>query len=146
MQRSREKSNIQSNLLSLCLSVSLPLCLFVALAEAAYVTKNPKTTPLQKLGRGVVNVVTGVLELPREIYMQTQATIQQGEYPFAAFPVGIVKGAVPGVVKALGRTGSGLYDIVSFPVEKPLNYQPLYQPATIFKQGNWTAPKSSSSP
>ena len=105
-----------------------------------------KGTPLKKFGRGVVNVVTGVLELPREMFMQSQSGMQQGEYPFTAYPEGVITGAIPGAVKAVERVGSGVYDIVSFPVEQPVNYGSLYEPATIFSAGNWTPPRRATTP
>ena len=110
-------------------------------AEAANVTKLAKGTPMKKLGRGVVNALTGVLELPRDVHLKAQEEIHQGQYPFTAYPEGLVRGIIPGTVKALGRTGSGVYDIVTFPVEKPTNYGSLYQPATIFAEDNWSVPK-----
>lgn len=111
------------------------------LAEAATVDQPPKGTPMKKMGRGVMNVVTGVLEIPREMSLHTQAGMQQGQYPFTAMPEGIVKGLFTGTVKALGRIGSGVYDIITFPIETPANYGSLYQPPTIFAPGNWTALK-----
>ena len=130
----------------LCFFAFLALFVVSSIAEAAWVTQNARGTPLKKLGRGVVNVVTGVLELPREMFMAGQDGIQQGEFPFTAYPEGMLKGAIPGVVKSAERVGSGVYDIVSFPVEQPLNYGSLYQPATIFESGNWTPPRRVSNP
>jgi len=49
-------------------------------------------------------------------------------------------------MRALGRIGSGVYDVVSFPIEVPANYASWYQPATIFAPGNWTPPRSASPP
>lgn len=120
--------------------VVLPLLASPAHALPRYVKKHPHGTPMKKLGRGVVNVATGVLEIPREVTMQTHQGIAQGQYPVAAFPEGLVKGILPGTAKALGRMGSGVWDIISFPVEQPANYDSLYEPATIFAPGNWTAP------
>jgi len=101
---------------------------------------------MKKFGRGVVNVTTGALEIVREVHVQSQAGIAQGQYPFAAYPEGVVKGVLGGAVKALGRIGSGVYDVVSFPIEVPANYASWYQPATIFAPGNWTPPRSASPP
>ena len=116
------------------------LLLICSPAEAANVTKLVKGTPLKKLGRGIVNTLTGVLELPRETHLKAQEGIRQGQYPFTAYPEGLIKGLLPGTFKALARTGSGLYDIVTFPVEQPANYGSVYQPATIFAPDNWTLP------
>lgn len=117
-----------------------------ALAEAAFVKKQPQRTPMQKLGRGVTNVATGVLEIPRDMLFHGKAGVQQGQYPFTAYTEGALKGLLTGTFKALGRTGSGVWDILSFPVAKPANYGALYQPDTIFADGNWTPPRPSRSP
>lgn len=121
-------------------AISITLCAAPAEALPKYIKKHPKGTPMKKLGRGVVNVATGVLEIPREVTMQTHEGVAQGQYPVAAFPEGLVKGILPGMAKALRRMGSGVWDIVSFPIEQPAGYDSLYEPATIFAPGNWTAP------
>ena len=115
-------------------------------AHADIVTQRAKGTPLKKMGRGVVNIATGVLEIPRAASLAAQEGIQAGEYPFTAYPEGLLKGIIPGTVKALGRTGSGAYDMLTFPVEMPANYGALYQPPTIFAPDHWTAPKPARAP
>ena len=44
--------------------------------------------------------------------------------------VGFFKGIVQGVI----RTGSGLWDIVTFPLALPKDYEPLYRPDYVFDQ------------
>ncbi len=80
----------------------------IAQAEAA--TDNASG----KFGRGVVNIMTGWMEVFNQIIM-----VSQDENPF----LGITVGTVKGVGMSLARTGSGLFDVLSFyaePYDEPL--------------------------
>jgi len=75
-----------------------------------------------KLGRGLVNVLTGWIEIPKNIAEEWRASD-----PFTGFIVGTIKGIGWG----FGRTVAGVYEVVTFPFPIPRNYQPVMQPEFI---------------
>jgi len=77
---------------------------------------------MHKLGRGLVNVFTGWVEVPKNIASSWKRTD----------PVtGTVVGFIKGVGWAWGRTCSGVYDIVTFPLPVPEGYVPLMEPEFV---------------
>jgi putative exosortase-associated protein (TIGR04073 family) len=74
-----------------------------------------------KLWRGVVNVVTSPLELPKQIYLTSKST-----HVFAGVTYGTAKGLCFGVM----RFASGVYDTVTFPV--PRYGMVLLEPKYVF--------------
>lgn len=75
-----------------------------------------------KLGRGVVNVFTGWIEIPKNMAKRWR------QYD----PItGIVVGGVEGLFMGFGRTATGFYDVFTFPLAIPENYQPLMEPEFI---------------
>ena len=78
---------------------------------------------VRKLGRGVVNMATGWLELP----LQTGSGMSNAEGP-----QGLFLGLGKGVVWTLLRTAAGIYDTATFFIPLPNDYEPLLQPPTIF--------------
>lgn len=78
-----------------------------------------------KLGRGVVNICTGWLEFPRQIDKAVRDTD-----PFSGIVVGSLRGILWGVV----RTGAGAYEMVTFPVAVPHQYEPIIEPEWIVKE------------
>lgn len=75
-----------------------------------------------KLGRGVVNVLTGWIEIPK----QTAAEWRRTD-PFTGTILGIVKGVVWGIA----RTFAGFYEVISFPFPIPRNYEPIMEPEFV---------------
>lgn len=75
-----------------------------------------------KLGRGVVNLLTGWVEIPRNIAKEWRRTD-----PFTGTVIGLFKGLGWGIA----RTFSGFYEIISFPFPVPRNYEPIMQPEFI---------------
>ena len=74
-----------------------------------------------KLGRGLANVFTGVVEIPKNI---------SREWRKSDPATGFIVGGVKGVGWAATRMAVGAFDTVTFPVPVPANYEPLMQPAT----------------
>ena len=89
----------------------------------------PKPTKLQmrlnKLGRGVTNILFGWAEIP----LTFDKKLKQGR------SLSYLLGAVPvlGTAKAVMRTGAGVYEVLTFPAtKKGLNYGPILEPEYIF--------------
>ncbi len=74
--------------------------------------------PIHKMRRGVVNVLTGWLELPK--YVQRG---KQEDNPFTGIAGGLAKGA--GLT--LLRAGTGLYEALTFPFPYPKDYASPYE-------------------
>ena len=73
--------------------------------------------PIHKVGRGVGNVLTGWLELPKQLHLGYQE-------PNPA--AGIVWGIVKGVGMTVLRSGLGVYEVVTFPIPYPKDYASPY--------------------
>ena len=78
---------------------------------------------LRKLGRGVANVTTSTLEVPK--------AIQESFYddgPMAAATYGLLDG----IYKFVARTVVGVFEIVTFPFPLPEDYAPIVEPEFLF--------------
>jgi putative exosortase-associated protein (TIGR04073 family) len=119
-----------------------------ALADTAEMRDNPGVAPSAslesqqhrsygtrvsyKLLRGLANVGTGIIELPKNVI---NATNYQGVGPYQNSNLiwGLTGGSVKGVANFIGRMGVGLYDVLTFPfpthpVATPvLPWQQFYQ-------------------
>lgn len=77
----------------------------------------------KKLGRGLVNVSTGWIELPKHIYVLNE---EWG-------PVfGAVFGGLHGLEVSTVRTLAGIYETATFPVPVPAEYAPVVLPSSVF--------------
>ncbi len=83
-------------------------------------------TPGDKLARGIANVATGFLEVPQTIGQEWKESNNAA--------VGIFAGFFKGIVQAVVRTGSGVWDVLTFPAAIPKDYEPLYHPDYVFDQ------------
>ncbi len=80
----------------------------------------------KKLGRGIVNIVTGWIELPKNIYDTSVET----ENPL----MGITYGTLKGIGMTVVRTGAGAYDTVTFLFPVPQDYTPILEPEFVFEE------------
>jgi len=81
--------------------------------------------PLRKLGRGLVNVITGIVEIPKKVILTSRKEgIKKG------FTTGLKEGAKAGLV----RTASGIYEALTFPIPAPANYEPMVSPEFVFEE------------
>ena len=80
----------------------------------------------KKLGRGLVNVATGWIELPKNIYDTSVET----NNPLMGITYGLIKGVGMTVV----RTGAGAYDIATFLFPIPEDYKPVLEPEFVFEE------------
>lgn len=81
--------------------------------------------PLRKLGRGLTNAVTGIVEIPKKVIL-----ISKNDNPLLGLTWGWVKGAAVGLL----RTASGLYEAVTFPIPAPADYEPIINPEFVFQE------------
>jgi putative exosortase-associated protein (TIGR04073 family) len=78
---------------------------------------------MQKLGRGVVNVFSGWVEIPQRI---TETSHDQGT------AAGLTWGLLRGLGYGLVRTAAGFYEVITFPFPAPPNYKPVIEPEFVF--------------
>ena len=81
-----------------------------------------EASPWTKLERGAINTTTGWMELGN----QPKLEIEHGDQPVADAFLGFGKGILAG----LQRTGYGLSDALSFPLEP--HDRPVMEPSTLF--------------
>ena len=80
--------------------------------------------PLRKLGRGLTNAATGLIEIPKQVI-----TISKNDNLL----LGLTWGWVKGIAVGLLRTASGIYETVTFPIPAPAEYQPIMEPEFVFQ-------------
>tara|TARA_B100000686_G_scaffold352976_1_gene456769 strand:- start:934 stop:1296 length:363 start_codon:yes stop_codon:yes gene_type:complete len=80
--------------------------LLIFLPSAAMANDYP-THAGEKLGTGVANIVTGVLEIPKTMIVTSHTD---------GVAYGMTNGFFVGVVHAFGRTLSGVFDVTTFVV------------------------------
>ena len=73
--------------------------------------------PVHKLGRGLTNVSTGWIEVPKQVYLGTHE-----HNPVVGAALGLGKGFSQAVL----RTGIGLYEALTFPIPCPRAYTSAY--------------------
>ncbi len=104
------------------LILSVALIGVVAPAHAEHEEQDTGRLVLTKLFRGIANLTTGWLEIPKQITFTTQE-------------MGGGAGATWGLVKGLGfaiaRTASGAYELVTFPFPAPDGYKPIMDPEYV---------------
>src|SRR3990167_8838054 len=80
------------------LIIMVVMVMVLALATASYAQD-----PAKKLGRGLANILTGWIELPKNIY---DTSVEDN--PLAGLTIGLAKGIGMTIV----RTGAGIYEVV----------------------------------
>ena len=109
--------------------LSLITCCLVGSGAAAAATHGSASgyKPGDKLVRGLANVFTGFVEIPRNIYNTTSE--EQS----------LLTGWTVGLGKGLGYTAlrmvTGGYEVITFPFQAPKGYQPIVEPEFV-----WQAP------
>ena len=78
-----------------------------------------------KLARGVANIATGWLEIPKQIYL----TCKEDGYA-----KGLTVGPLKGIGMTLVRTAAGLGETVTFPVAYPGFYDPFFDPSYVWQK------------
>lgn len=104
----------------------LMMCLVLSVAGGSVV----EASPAKKLYRGAVNILTAPVEVPK----QARAYWIKGAQITPHILAWIASGMVWGVVQTVKRAGSGVWDVVTFPFEKPEKYEPLLKPDYVFQE------------
>ena len=78
----------------------------------------------RKLGRGVGNILTGWIEVPKNIYDTSMES-----NVFAGLTLGLIKG----VGMTVMRTVVGAYETVTFPIPLPEDYKPIVEPEFVIQ-------------
>lgn len=73
--------------------------------------------PIHKAGRGIVNILTCWIELPKQLHLGTQE-----DNPVTGVAFGLVKGAGLTIL----RVGIGAYEAVTFPIPYPKDFASPY--------------------
>ena len=106
---------------------------FIVILIAVLIISNLTTTacfaqePLRKLGRGLANIATGLVEIPKQVI-----SISKEKNLATGLTWGWVKGAGMGLL----RTASGIYEIMTFPIPAPAEYEPVISPEFVFEEWN----------
>ena len=95
----------------------LIICATVLFSHFAYADN-----PIEKLGRGIANLLTGWIEIPKEMI-----ALKESEGDIS----GLLVGPFSGLWKALVRTSAGAYEIVTFPFPFPVDYEPVVEPEYV---------------
>lgn len=95
-------------------------CIIIAMIGIA--TQSYAQDPAKKLGRGLANIVTGWVELPKNIY---DTSVEENILS------GLTMGLAKGVGMTIVRTGAGVYETVTFPFPIPEDYQPVLEPEFV---------------
>jgi len=78
--------------------------------------------PIHKAGRGLVNVLTSWIELPKQIHL---GTLEPNPL------VGLGRGVLKGVSLTVLRIGVGLYEAVTFPIPYPKRFASPYESMAV---------------
>jgi putative exosortase-associated protein (TIGR04073 family) len=76
-----------------------------------------------KLARGIVNVLTGWVEIPKQVDETTTAS---------GAGVGWTFGTLKGLAYGFVRTAGGIYEVITFPFPAPPHYAPVTRPKYVF--------------
>jgi len=80
---------------------------------------------MRKLGRGLANATTGIVEIPKKVILITRE-----EGPALGLTWGWLKGAGIGLL----RTAAGIYETLTFPIPTPANFEPVLEPEFVFEE------------
>ena len=101
------------------------LVVFVAVvAILSIATSSFAQDPAKKLGRGIANILTGWVEIPKNIY---NTSIEANPL------VGLTVGTAKGIGMSIVRTGAGVYELITFPFPLPEDYMPILEPEFVFQ-------------
>jgi len=108
-------------------TASLPLLLLLSIACPVFAQETPRTDVIIekmsfKLVRGVTNMATCIVELPKQTYLTTR---ERGA-------TGYVIGPLKGIGMTLYRAFTGITETVLFMVPQPGYYDPMIDPEFVW--------------
>jgi putative exosortase-associated protein (TIGR04073 family) len=115
------------------LCVCLLICGTVAVGfpRGPFYSESIPARSSRKFTRGVLNTVFFWTEVPKEINRDWRNTDPL---------TGVFTGTGKGIFKGAQRFGAGVYEMVTFPLDTPANYQPVMYPETPMEDGyDWGA-------
>ena len=102
--------------------INTAIILFVVIMTFTLTVNAYAQDPIRKLGRGLANTLTGMVELPYKIQ-----EVHEESGPAAAATYGVLKGLVDGIY----RTLVGVYETATFFIPFPKNYAPIVEPEFV---------------
>lgn len=108
-------------------TITLTLLLMVSFAMPVMAADSYGENTAEKATRGGANILTGWLEVPKQIYQASR------EYNVL---VGITFGTVNGVAHTVARTGAGVYETGTFLIPAPPDYEPVMEPEYVWNEWN----------
>ena len=99
------------------IGVFLVLALVICFTSSGYAQ-----TPQAKLGRGLINTLTGIWEVPIDVLKTCKSE---------GAPKGLSIGLVRGLATAAYRTLVGLYEVVTFAIPAPADFAAITNPAIL---------------
>jgi len=106
------------------IAIMIIFLLFLSLIPRLYADN-----AVTKLGRGVANVATCPLELPKSM---GEANEESGIF------AGMTWGLFEGLVGTVKRAAVGVYEVATFPVPLPSQYKPILTDPEFFLEGQQT--------
>jgi putative exosortase-associated protein (TIGR04073 family) len=77
-----------------------------------------------KFARGATNFATGWIEVPKQIYLVGQ---------HEGWLMGSFRGPIDGLGMFVARTVAGAYEVLTFPLPIPPQYQPMLKPEYVWQ-------------
>lgn len=108
------------------LSISCLMVLSLLIVSTSFA----ESKALEKAKRGIVNIVTSPVEIPK----QFRAYWIKGSEKTPHILVWLLSGTVKGAVNMVGRFGSGAWDVVTSPCPKSQDKDPLMKPNYVFDE------------
>ncbi len=105
-----------------CVSVTAAFAEEISPSDAA--TTNYGVGTGKKLGRGLANLGFGWLDIPKGI---------ESVGNDSNFLAAITWGPIYGTGNAIVRTLAGAYEVLTFPIPHPANFEPLVQPEFVIE-------------
>ena len=102
----------------------LSVVLLIMVLALSFTAPSYGQTMSKKLARGLANVLTAPLE---PIVQMMNETRDHGDMR------GFFMGGSKGLVNMFGRIGTGIYEIVTFPIPVPKEYRPIFLPEFVIE-------------
>ena len=100
----------------------------IAFVLGSFVVEASAQSPIRKLGRGAANILTAMLEVPKNI-----VDVAESDGPIAAITYGVAKGGAMTVL----RTFVGAYEVATFIIPFPSGYEPIIEPEFLMGEENY---------